>query len=157
MNHLSFIEAKDESLLEEIYRIRTEVFVEEQKVDPEIEFDGYEAVSHHYLLLYDKEPIACARWRVTGPNEAKIERCAVRKAFRRKGYGTFLLQQLLKTIPPHYSIYLHAQSYVVPFYQKLGFQTVGEEFLEANIPHYKMVYVKPHPSSPLGSDLRKSS
>ncbi len=127
--------------LEKVFEIRKKVFVEEQKVSPEEEYDEFENISEHFLVEADGKPVACSRWRKVN-GKAKIERCAVLKEFRRKGVGRFLVFNTIQQIPQHLEIYLHAQTHAVPFYEKLGFQKVGELFYEANIPHYKMIYRK---------------
>lgn len=123
------------------FAIRQKVFVDEQKVDPHLEYDEYEDSSQHYLASIDDEmPIGTARWRETD-NGVKLERFAVLKEFRDKGAGTALLIQVLADVEAlGKPIYLHAQIQVVSFYEKFGFRSVGNEFTEADIRHYKMVY-----------------
>ncbi len=131
-------EGKD---LEKVFKIRRIVFVEEQNVSPEEEYDEFEETSEHFLVEVEGVPVACSRWREVA-GKAKIERCAVLKEFRGKGIGKFLVENTLKQIPEGKEIYLHAQTHAVPFYEKLGFKKVGELFYEANIPHYKMIFSK---------------
>jgi len=128
--------------LKTAFAIRQRVFVEEQAVDPEIEYDEYEKVSHHFLANVDGLPAGTARWRKTG-NGIKMERFAVLQEFRGTGVGTALMLHLLRDIgaPEGRVIYLHAQNQVIPFYEKHNFQVSGGEFEEANILHHKMVYI----------------
>lgn len=122
------------------YEIRTMVFVEEQSVDPEEEYDEYEATSQHYLLLLKNEPVATARWRETTEG-IKLERFAVLPAFRNMKLGEAILKKVLEeTVPMKKVIYLHAQIRAVPFYQRHGFETTGEPFVEADITHMKMTF-----------------
>jgi predicted GNAT family N-acyltransferase len=87
--------------------IRHSVFVEEQGVPPDIEYDEYESTCEHYLMYLDGAPIATARWRFTG-HGIKLERFALRIEYRNKGLGTFLLKEVLKdVIPLGRPIYLH--------------------------------------------------
>jgi predicted GNAT family N-acyltransferase len=120
--------------------IRTQVFVHEQKVDEFLEFDGYDKYARHYLLYEDDKAVATARCRNTEEG-IKLERFAVYKDFRGKGYGKMLLEILLKDIlPTPKLIYLHAQSYAVSFYKPYGFDVIGKMFLEVDIEHYMMIY-----------------
>ena len=124
---------------EEAFEIRNKVFVEEQCVDPELEYDEFEDISTHFIAYYNNEPAGTSRWRRT-ENGIKLERFAVLKKFRGKGVGEALVQETLKDLPANKEgeIYLHAQTQVIPFYQKYGFQAFGDEFEEAGIRHRKM-------------------
>ena len=126
-------------------KIREEVFVKEQNVPLEEEYDQYEAESTHFLAFYDKTPCGTARWRFT-ENGIKLERFAVLKDFRDKKVGGAILAAVLEDIKKHPKtiqkmLYLHAQVQVVGFYEKFGFQKVGEPFKECDIWHYKMTKV----------------
>lgn len=118
--------------------IRHEVFVQEQKVDPEEEWDEQDAIATHFLVS-DAEgtPVATGRLQANG----KVGRMAVLKAFRGQGVG----QLLLATIVTHAEqqgfmrLYLNAQAYAEGFYRKLGFVAEGEPFMEAGIEHIMMV------------------
>lgn len=123
-----------------VFDIRFRVFVEEQKVSREEEYDSHEDESMHYMLLVEKTPAGTARWRFTDYG-IKMERFAILPEFRNKGYGSELVNALLKDALPHQKkIYLHAQVPAMNVYARCGFVPEGELFYEANIPHYKMVY-----------------
>lgn len=120
--------------------IRFTVFVEEQNVPADIEYDEFEETSHHYLLLEDGVGAATCRWRETN-NGVKLERFAVLPEYRGKGFGEALVKRLLADVLPFgKSVYLHSQEKVVGFYEKLGFMAQGERFEEAGIWHKVMVY-----------------
>lgn len=122
------------------FAIRQKVFVEEQKVDTDLEYDEYEGVAKHYLASVEELPVGTARWRETDKG-VKLERFAVLEEYRDKGAGTALLKDVLADVQGlGLPIYLHAQVQVVPFYEKFGFRAVGDEFIEADIRHYKMIY-----------------
>jgi len=73
---------------------------------------------------------------------AKIERVAVLKEGRGRGVGTELMRYILQEIHSHshiQTIKLGSQNSAIPFYEKLGFQVIGEEYLDADIPHRLMV------------------
>lgn len=124
-------------LAREALRIRTEVFVEGQHVDPALEYE-FEEESYHYLLLLDETPVATARWRETGKG-IKLERFATLGDQRGKGFGSLLLRAILDdTIPLNKKIYLHSQLTAADFYLKHGFIRSGDIFREAGIDHYTM-------------------
>lgn len=130
----------DEKVLFEKARvIRDKVFVQEQNVAEEEEFDEFEDESLHYLLYVDNKAIGTARWRHIG-NKVKLERFAVLKEYRGKGYGDFLVKTvLIDALKEGKTIYLHAQLKAIPLYERSGFKKVGDLFMECDIEHYKMV------------------
>lgn len=130
--------------LEEAFAIREEVFVHEQEVDRDIEYE-FEEESHHFLALVNGSPAGTARWRATS-NGIKLERFAVLKNYRRLGVASALMTALLNDLgeqDQNSYVYLHAQEQVCDLYAKHGFKKVGPLFWEANIPHYKMVLKSP--------------
>lgn len=119
--------------------IRRTVFIEEQLVAPEIEYE-YEEEGHYYLLFHDDQPIATARWRETTKG-IKLERFALLKEFRNRGLGTLLLEEVLKDVVPlGRQIYLHSQVNAVNYYTRAGFRAQGDHFFEAEIEHVFMTY-----------------
>jgi len=132
-------EYAEKELLKLSNAIRTKVFIEEQRVTPEIEYE-YEDEGHYYLLFLDDKPVATARWRET-KNGIKLERFALLKEFRNKGLGTILLNEVLSDVKPlNKPIYLHSQVQAVNYYKRAGFNEVGDHFWEADIEHVKMIY-----------------
>lgn len=132
----------DKELLEEAFKIRSQVFVLEQNVNPEQERDEWEASSTHFLAFLDEIPVGTARWRVTDYG-AKLERFAVLKEARGMGVGGALVAAVLENInsaPEAFgkTKYLHSQLAAVPLYSKFGFEKVGDMFEECHIHHFKM-------------------
>ncbi|WP_339865849.1 GNAT family N-acetyltransferase [uncultured Algoriphagus sp.] len=128
--------------LKSAYQIRNEVFVVEQGVDPNAEYDEHESSSAHFLACLDEKPVGTARWRITS-NGVKLERFAVLADARGQGVGQALVKAVLADIQakPEAALkskYLHAQLSAVPLYSKFGFNKVGDIFEECNIMHYKM-------------------
>jgi predicted GNAT family N-acyltransferase len=122
------------------FNIRQRVFVDEQKVSRDEEYDSHEDESSHYLLLVDETPAGTARWRFTDKG-IKLERFAVLPEFRNHGAGSYLVQKVLEDVlPQNKTIYLHAQVAAINLYSRAGFKPIGELFYEANIPHYKMIH-----------------
>ena len=120
--------------------IRYAVFVDEQKVPEELEYDAHESTARLYLLFIKDTAIATCRRRYTEKG-IKLERFAVLPQFRGKGFGDFLVREVLKEVLPEGKmIYLHAQEQVTEFYSKLGFKVFGDQFEEAGIRHFLMKY-----------------
>lgn len=129
--------------LETAFAIRRRVFVEEQHVAAEEEYDEFEEISTHFLAYSSGTPCGTARWRRTS-NGVKLERFAVLPDFRGQGVGKALVKAVLDDVfsqqpEPIERIYLHAQVTAMPLYASFGFVAVGPMFEEAGIQHYKMV------------------
>ncbi len=121
------------------FKIRRKVFVDEQKVSREEEFDEFEETSMHYLVFLDDMPVGAARWRKTAKG-IKLERFAVLKEHRNSGAGSIVLKKVLEDVMPlNEKIYLHAQLAAINLYRKAGFRAEGDLFSEAGIDHYLMV------------------
>jgi predicted GNAT family N-acyltransferase len=126
-------------------QIRHTVFVEEQGVSAEEEYDEFDATATHFLATDDQNvPCGTARWRFTDKG-AKLERFAVLPTHRKQNVGLSLVKAVLQDVEAHPEAvgktrYLHAQETAIGFYEKLGFKTIGEPFYEANIKHMKMVW-----------------
>ena len=122
------------------FRVRELVFVDEQHVPREEEYDEHDDAAHHYLAWADGQPVGAARWRPT-ENGVKLERFAVLAPYRSRGVGGVLLRQVMAdahAAHPDAQLYLHAQLQAQLFYQRHGFVPEGELFYECEIPHYKM-------------------
>ncbi len=138
--NIKVIHASWETHHKDLRKIRETVFMKEQLVPKEEEWDGQDEKSWHYLALSkDKTPIGCARLMPSG----QIGRMAVLREHRGLGIGALLLDcavthaRELKIE----MIFLHAQTYAIGFYEKAGFKAHGEEFMDANIPHYAMTLI----------------
>ncbi|RMG54286.1 MAG: GNAT family N-acetyltransferase [Bacteroidetes bacterium] len=133
--------ADSDYLYDHVFRIRAEVFVEEVEVDDEEDYDGFDHLAHHYLAWYEGEPAGTARWRsLPGSGKIRLERFAVLQAFRGKGIGGALVEQILNDVPKKGEIFIHAQVHNLPFYEKFGFEVEGEPFEEAGLMHCKMIW-----------------
>lgn len=122
-----------------VFIVRGIVFLEEQNVPYAIEMDEHEATATHILGEIDGEPVAAGRIRFI-KDFAKLERIAVRKTFRGKGYGHQIVDFMLDIARTHgYKKFtLHAQAHLRAFYEQHGFRISGELFQEANIDHFPM-------------------
>lgn len=117
--------------------IRRTVFIEEQNVPEELEWDKYDNSCTH-ILVTDKNNQALATGRMK--SDGHIGRMAVLAAYRNSGIGTAILKQLL-TVAKNQKlkkVFLHAQTIAIPFYEKQGFTTCSDEFMDAGIPHKSM-------------------
>src|SRR5437868_5236515 len=97
----------DKPLTEIAFDIRRKVFVDEQHVSREEEYDQFETASTHYLVYLDDAAVGTARWRKTNKG-IKLERFAVLKEHRNSGAGTVILDQVLEDVASlGDQVYLH--------------------------------------------------
>jgi predicted GNAT family N-acyltransferase len=117
--------------------VRMAVFVIEQRIPEDLEWDEHDPVSAHALAEgADGTPIGCGRLLPDG----HIGRMAVLADWRGHGVGTALLETLLAIAGERgfERVRLHAQTRAMPFYARFGFAPVGNAFDEAGIPHQTM-------------------
>ncbi|MBE9567929.1 MAG: GNAT family N-acetyltransferase [Proteobacteria bacterium] len=121
----------------ELSQIRRQVFIEEQDVPEDLEWDELDESSTHFIVTDHKKPIACARLTTAG----QIGRMAVLSEYRGRGIGSRLLQAVLQAAQQRDlpDVYLHAQVSAIPFYVRHGFTCRGETFSEAGIAHREMI------------------
>ena len=135
------IQAISPAEIEQVFAIRTEVFVNEQKCLPSEEFDELDAVAKHYLLFEGDLPVATGRYRKTDKG-IKVERIATLESARGKGFASQVIHHIFAEsaveFPDCTHYYLHAQVSVMPLYTSLGFQPYGDTFIEADIVHQAM-------------------
>ena len=134
------IDSNDAAGMEAIFRIRDEVFVDEQRLTDDARHDPDDSHSVHYLATLGDEPIGTGRLTMYN-HEAQIAWVAVRAPWRGTGVGKALMQALLDggrraggTVA-----LLNAQTQAELFYAKLGFEPVGGLFQMGGIPHVVMV------------------
>lgn len=124
--------------LETCFDIRREVFIIGQNVPEAEEIDGIDADCTQYLAVVDGHPAATARVKAIGKT-AKIQRVAVREAYRGTGLGAQLMQYILNDARSEFdAARLDSQVQAIGFYEKLGFKAFGPEFDDAGIPHREM-------------------
>jgi predicted GNAT family N-acyltransferase len=116
--------------------VRRAVFIVEQSIPEEMEWDADDAVCRHALAEASGTPVGCGRLLADG----HIGRLAVLSAWRGRGVGSALLQRLVDLARSlgHSRVILNAQTQAMPFYASHGFAAVGDEFMEAGIPHQAM-------------------
>lgn len=127
---------------ERLAAIRKTVFVAEQGVPQELEWDGLDEDARHVLAVApDGSDMGCGRLVVHG-ERGKIGRMAVLDACRGRGVGSALLRELLAVAADLglSEVGLDAQTHALDFYAAHGFVPVGDVFLDAGIPHRHMLY-----------------
>ncbi len=121
--------------------IRRRVFQDEQKVQAQQDLDGKDKLCPQLIAYLDNAVVGTARIRYLDNKTAKIERLAVLSYARGNGIAKRIMQKALEVIVSEHisEVRIHAQEYIKGLHQQLGFEQVGEVFLEAGIPHVKMV------------------
>ncbi len=140
--NIVFISHSD-TRFDEVKRIRTAVFTMEQGAIAKQEFDEYDN-SAVFALLYDGEKaVGTARIAFTD-NGCKIGRIAIDRAYRGRGYGAVIVNAVTEKAfaMGNSLIYVDAQNYAVPFYEKLGFEIIGTEIIDRGLPHIPMSITK---------------
>lgn len=126
--------------LSDAFDVRRSVFIEGQDVPESIEMDGKDDDAIHFVILDGDQPVGTARLRMPEPEMAKPERVAVLEAYRDQGVGRRLMDLIESEAREQgcSRAALHAQTHVIDFYEKLGYEVTSEEFEEAGIPHVEM-------------------
>lgn len=125
---------------EDAFAVRKQVFVEEQGVPLHLECDAEDASATHFIMYENNDPVGAARLRSIENNIAKIERVCILLDQRGKKLGALIMNEMEKhAISMNMKkLKLHAQSYAIPFYEKLGYTVTSPEFMDAGIPHRAM-------------------
>lgn len=132
---------KTDKELKDAFYVRQTVFVQEQNVPIEEEIDAYEEESVHFVLYDDdKKPIGAGRYR-TFDEYGKVERICILSTNRKGGAGKAVMNKIeeyaLNNGAP--ALKLNAQTQAIPFYSKLGYEVISDEFIDAGIPHKTMI------------------
>ena len=128
-------------------KIRRQVFIQEQSILEQDEWDALDAVSLHFVV-YDRhlendlkinQAIATARLLENN----SIGRVAVLKSYRSKGVGRLIMQQIIEhaRTEKRQFLKLSSQVHAIAFYESFGFQVKGVGYLDCGIPHIDM-YLK---------------
>ena len=116
--------------------IRKSVFIDEQHVPKDLEWDGQDDDCTHFLASVNATPVATARLTAEG----QIGRMAVLREYRGTGIGSRLLAAVIEQARQSgfKQVFLHAQVNVIGFYEKSGFSAEGDVFIDAGIEHRTM-------------------
>ena len=118
--------------------IREAVFVDEQRVPMELEWDGLDLECTHVIAYAEQgQPVATGRLLADG----HIGRLAVLKPWRGQGIGSQVLCALVNIARSRgiVTCALNAQTHAIAFYERYGFVAEGDEFDDAGIAHRHMV------------------
>ncbi|MEK5486203.1 MULTISPECIES: GNAT family N-acetyltransferase [Lysinibacillus] len=139
---MSIKKVTTEEELQTAFDFRRHVFIEEQQV-PEVEeydeFDSLDAPCDHILVYYKEQPVGTGRLRIV-EGYGKLERICILEQYRKFGLGKEIIMGLEQIARDKglTKAKLNAQSYAEGFYEKLGYQREGEEFMDCGIPHILM-------------------
>lgn len=138
---LSVKEVWNDPDFEHVLTIRDEVFVTEQHLTDDARNDPDDDRSVHFLAYLDNQPIGTGRLTMYG-REAQVAWVAVREPHRGAGVGNALMRTIIDRARAAGAGYvlLNAQTHAIPFYEHLGFESVGAEFFMGGIGHKVMVY-----------------
>ncbi|MGN1402006.1 MAG: GNAT family N-acetyltransferase [Bacillus sp. (in: firmicutes)] len=127
--------------LKKAFDIRKEVFIKEQLVPEQDEFDEYDTLgtADHILADLDGQVAGTARLRIVD-GIGKLERVCLLKPFRKRGLGKALIAELEQIAKEKgfAEVKLHGQTHAENFYRKLGYETTSDVFMEDGIPHVVM-------------------
>lgn len=125
------------------FQIREEVFVKEQGVPLEDEFDEFDKLNglcEHIFVHYNEQPVGTGRIRLVD-GVGKLERICILESYRKFGLGKIIIKAL-EEIAEEWGasqVKLHGQTQAEVFYKKLGFKTSSSIFMEDGIPHILML------------------
>jgi predicted GNAT family N-acyltransferase len=128
--------------LRKAFHIRKEVFVEEQGVPLEDEFDEFDNLNgqcEHILVYFEEQPVGTGR--VRWVNEfGKLERICIMEPYRKSGLGKVIITALEEIAQEKGAarVKLHGQTHAEGFYKKLGYKSSQSVFIEDGIPHLLM-------------------
>lgn len=129
---VSWAEAKAELMF-----IRETVFMREQGVPVELEWDGLDEACVHVLARCEGQPVGTARLLADG----HIGRMSVLPAWRGRGVGGAMLQRMIQIAQQRglSRVILDAQTHAIPFYARHGFTIASDVFMDAGMPHQTMI------------------
>jgi len=140
MDNLSYKIVVSDRELEGAFEVRKQVFVGEQGIPEDLELDELDMEAMHVVVKDGERIVGTARVLFLAASQAKLERMAVLKPFRRRGIGKGIISFLDEEFKNRGTeqVVLHAQCSAVNFYKSCGFEESGSPFWEAGIKHVKM-------------------
>lgn len=125
----------------DLRRIREAVFIREQGIPPEQEWDADDLSATHVLAFDNDFAVGTARLLENG----EVGRVAVLKEWRGLHIGEAIIEKILAAAQQLGidQLSLHAQTHAAGFYEQFGFQIDGDEFIEAGILHVNMIRAAP--------------
>ena len=140
MKELIYKFVENERELKGAFAVRRQVFTEEQNVPEELEFDRDDGEALHVVVKDGERVIGTARVLFLANSQAKLERMAILKPFRRRGIGRGIISFLNEELKNRgvAQVILHAQCAAAAFYESCGFAESSSPFWEVGIKHIKM-------------------
>ena len=140
MKELIYKLVENERELKGAFAVRRQVFTEEQNVPEELEFDRDDGEALHVVVKDGERVIGTARVLFLANSQAKLERMAILKPFRRRGIGRGIISFLNEELKNRgvAQVILHAQCVAAAFYKSCGFAESSSPFWEVGIKHIKM-------------------
>ena len=124
--------------LHDLLKLRIDTFVVEQQCwYPELDGRDVDPATEHVWTADDAGPTSYLRVLGEGPDAVRVGRVCTRKDARGAGLAAELLADVLRRHAGR-TVVLHAQSYLVGWYERFGFRTTGPEYLDDGIPHTPM-------------------
>ncbi|AOA59241.1 GNAT family N-acetyltransferase [Acinetobacter larvae] len=144
MTQIRIVQGDWQQLAQDARSIREQVFVQEQQIPVEDEWDDLDEASEHFVVYDQQQAIATARLL---PDHS-IGRVAVLATYRGQQIGYQLMAYIIAYARQQQrpNLYLSAQVQALPFYERLGFQATGAVYLECDIPHRHMDLLLSQPS-----------
>lgn len=141
---INIIKATTKETLNQCLVIRNQVFTIEKNVPVEIEVDEQDALDSdcdHFLIANDEMPVGALRCKHTENNKVKLQRFCIIKECRGQDYGKRAVELVEDTYRKQGvdCIEIDSKYHVHEFYEKCGYEIVSDVFLEADVPHVKMV------------------
>lgn len=141
---MDVIEGVSEDIIKRARALRHEVFVIEQNVHPDEEWDGKDEQAVHFLLVDENgTDIATGRMMFLDKT-AKLQRIAVSRKHRGRNLGKLLMDAMVTRARKEDGVreaYLSSQVHAIPFYEKHGFTAHGDVYDDAGIPHKDMTLI----------------
>lgn len=138
MNQIKVIGAKWDKDRVALKEIRQQVFIQEQNVPEDLEWDNDDLTCEHFIAFNGSEAIGCAR--LIG--QKKIGRMAVLKPFRSMGVGKMIIDHIKRHASQkrYTRLELSSQCHAYAFYKKCGFEAFSLPYNDADIPHIDMAH-----------------
>lgn len=131
----------DNEMFADVLAIRKAVFADEQGYDPTLDPDDIDQIATQFIMYKDNVPQVIARLFQNEIGKYQVGRVATMKDARKQGYASKIMEAIIahcKLQRASSYIELHSQCPAIPFYEQLGFSTVGAVYLEDGEPHQTM-------------------
>lgn len=128
------------ALIERAHALRRAVFVDEQKISEAEEWDDLDECAQHFIVVLNGTDVGTGRLMIA-EGVGKLQRIAVLKQARGRHIGLDLIKEMMRVARLDRTVFeikLSAQTYAIPFYEKLGFVAFGDVYDDAGIPHRDM-------------------